>query len=407
MSKVTVNVSILQGRALPIPGLSCCLNDSSTSGQMATTDAQGLISCQFEANSRIRLSVYSKTGKAQETVGELELQGEEFAVQHFTAIVDLVKLDAETQAHPMGTQHQLFPDAYVPSRPTTRGDTGSNLEHPQGILPISGSDSQGNPLTKAQAKNAQLITLDNMTKMWPTVAKSKQSELQAFADEINSNLARYKLDTPLRKAHFFAQVMQELGPNFNPMESLNYAPSLTPRMRHGKPVNDINGKPEMINGLIQTFHYFRDNPKEAYLYGRTNEHPANEEQIANRAYSHEGNPVLGNGSTETGDGWRYRGRGCMQLTGKYNYKLFTTEYGLIWPNDKVDFIQQPELLDNGKYIARSGIWFWLKGNLYTIADNGSQSDIVDKITKNVNPKAKGGLKTDRQTKFKLTWGVFR
>jgi len=380
MSKVTVNVSILQGRALPIPGLSCCLNDSSTSGQMATTDAQGLISCQFEANSRIRLSVYSKTGKAQETVGELELQGEEFAVQHFTAIVDLVKLDAETQAHPMGTQHQLFPDAYVPSRPTTRGDTGSNLEHPQGILPISGSDSQGNPLTKAQAKNAQLITLDNMKKMWPAVAKNqkKVALLQAVMDELNKNLTKYKLDTPLQKAHFFAQSMKETGALFELEECLIYS-------EHAAKTAFARVVQEPYSNSLK---YCKPH--------------VNQVEFGNWIYANKN----GNGNHDTGDGYKYRGRGLLHITGKYNYSKFTSLYESTFRDAKAgDYLENPDLVSKSiKDSARAAIFFWIQSKAYDIATDASDHTV--KLVSRLINGGDNGL-PERIANFHLTHSVFR
>ena len=69
----------------------------------------------------------------------------------------------------------------------------------------------------SKQQTPQLITMGQMKKMWPDVRESK---MQPILDELNANLVNYKLDTNLRKAHFFAQVMQEVGPTFKLREYL-------------------------------------------------------------------------------------------------------------------------------------------------------------------------------------------
>ncbi|MCD7099395.1 hypothetical protein [Stenotrophomonas sp. MMGLT7] len=109
------------------------------------------------------------------------------------------------------------------------------------------------------------------------------AKLQSFVDEINENIEGYKLDTNLRLSHFFAQVREEAGANARTVENLDYSPE----------------------GLKGTFSYFRRNPSEAELYGRTSAHSADQEAIANRAYSNR----EGHGDPSLGEGWKYRGRG--------------------------------------------------------------------------------------------------
>ncbi|WP_123771088.1 hypothetical protein [Vulcaniibacterium tengchongense] len=126
------------------------------------------------------------------------------------------------------------------------------------------------------------------------------NKLQSVAKGINNNMEEYKLDVPLRLSHFFAQTREEAGANARTIENLDYSPE----------------------GLKATFEYFRNHPAEAELYGRTSEHPADQEAIANRAYSNR----EGHGAPEPGEGWRCRGRGLKILTLEKNYQSFQDEY---------------------------------------------------------------------------------
>ncbi|SAL35409.1 EF hand domain-containing protein [Caballeronia udeis] len=121
-------------------------------------------------------------------------------------------------------------------------------------------------------------------------------QLQAVVDELNPRLKDFNLGSRLRLSHFFAQIRQEAGVGLNTTENLNYRADV----------------------LTQKFGYFNSHRADAEVYGRTTEHLADPESIANRAYAHR----IGNGSVESGDGWKYRGRGLKQLTGKANYQGF-------------------------------------------------------------------------------------
>jgi predicted chitinase len=145
------------------------------------------------------------------------------------------------------------------------------------------------------------------------------SRLTAIADELNAALRNVLIkgliDTKRKLAHFLAQVKQEVGPDVRLTENLSYTPEV----------------------LKEKFSYFKKHPDEAELYGRTYEimeetkivkgkpvkvkvkkvRPADQEAIANRAYANRDN---GNGDVASGDGWRYRGRGMIQLTGRATTK---------------------------------------------------------------------------------------
>ncbi|WP_053007638.1 glycoside hydrolase family 19 protein [Pragia fontium] len=205
------------------------------------------------------------------------------------------------------------------------------------------------------------ITVEMLKKVFESVGDSKDTLLQEIANEINENSELYNLNTLLRINHFFAQVREETGPTCRVEENFNYSPS----------------------GL-KLFKYFKNNPDEAELYGRKIGQAAQAIEIANRAYNGDtGNRDLGNGGIESGDGWRYRGRGLKQLTGKDNYTQFNKQYKIIW-NGNEDFITNPDLLLEGKYAIRSAIFFWLHNSLYKLADKGVDEKTVNEITAEIN-----------------------
>ena len=156
----------------------------------------------------------------------------------------------------------------------------------------------------------------------------------------------YHVNTPLRIANFMAQIEHESG--LKPIsENLNYSK----------------------DGLLKTFpKYFNSN--NANFYARK------PELIANKVYCNR----MGNGNYESGDGWKYRGRGIIQITGKYNYDIFGISI-------KQDFINAPDLLLLPEYAIESALWFWVKNTLNDTADKGADDSIVQEITKRIN----GGL----------------
>ena len=83
------------------------------------------------------------------------------------------------------------------------------------------------------------------------------------------------------------------------------------------------------------------------------------EKIANIVYANR----MGNGDTESGDGWRYRGRGAVQLTGKNNYILTTRDNETWFPEDCVDFVANPELIATPKYAVRSAFLFFHRNGI--------------------------------------------
>lgn len=238
-----------------------------------------------------------------------------------------------------------------------------------------------------------VFTLTLMKQLFPSVPSQRQGDLQAIADELNAHLDFYKLDTPLRRTHFFAQIRQETGEGLVVEENFIYN----------------------AGALTQSFSYFRCHPEKACEHGyqtragrlKANGKPMTRsdfEAIANFAYG--GRTTLGNGDHASGDGWKFRGRGLKQLTGRYNYSRFQTwhdQHNAQWPQDRPDFLADPDLLLSMKYATRSAVSFWLNNHLYTLADQGSDAQVVNQITAVVN-KATASY-PQRREHFERFWKV--
>jgi len=237
------------------------------------------------------------------------------------------------------------------------------------------------------------FTLQMMQRLFP---QAQAPDLQEIIDELNAHLEFYKLDSPLRRTHFFAQILQEAGIGLRLEESFVWS----------------------ATSLIKTFSYFKVHPAEALVYGYGAVRPikadgtrmgrADFEAIANRAYGHKRD--LGNGSPESGDGWKYRGRGMKQLTGRANYREFTewqASHQAEFEGDVHDYEDNPDLLAQPKYAARSAAFFWVSNNLPELADRGAAHSEVDKITEVVNSFTDSY--GSRVKNFELIWsrGDFR
>jgi predicted chitinase len=232
-----------------------------------------------------------------------------------------------------------------------------------------------------------IFTLDIMKSLYPNVDIRKLPDLQAIADELNTHLDFYKLNTSQRRTHFFAQILEETGQNLKVEEEFTYRSS----------------------ALIALFSYFRSCPEAATRHGYlvkqglikedgTKMSQTDFEAIANGAYG--GRSELGNRGYSSGDGWKYRGRGLKQLTGRYNYNMFNQwhkENKSKWPEDHVDFLEFPELLLSMKYAVRSAANFWLRNKMYDVADKGNTPEIVDLITDIVNKGT--GSRSSRKINF--------
>jgi len=169
--------------------------------------------------------------------------------------------------------------------------------------------------------------------------------------------AEFGITKPAAQAMFIAQVGHESGGFTRTAENLNYTPQ----------------------GLLATFGK-RITVYQSDMLGRTAAHPANQEAIANLVYADR----LGNKSR--GDGWKYRGRGLIQITGQDNYRACGTAL-------KLDLVGNPRQLESDANAMRSAGWFWKS------LDCSRNANDIEWVTQRIN----GGLNglSDRQARYDI------
>jgi putative chitinase len=163
--------------------------------------------------------------------------------------------------------------------------------------------------------------------------------------------------TPVRAAHFFAQTAHETGGFKAFSENLNYS---------AQGLQGIFGK------------YFPGTLEESYA--------RQPEKIANRVYASR----MGNGDEASGDGWKYRGRGALQLTGKANYEAFAKYLG------KPEIVTNPDLVAT-TYAFESAMFFFDKNKLWDICDKGVSKETILALTKRINGGTHGLADREEKT----------
>jgi putative chitinase len=183
--------------------------------------------------------------------------------------------------------------------------------------------------------------------------------------QLPDTIAKFELNTSLRLAHFLAQAGHESGGFKLVKENLNYG----------------------AKGLLGVFKKYFPTQAKAALYERK------PEKIANLVYGNR----MGNGVEASGDGYKFRGRGYIQLTGKDNYKAFDS----IVPESILD---NPDLVAT-KYPLLSAAWFFHKNIIHIIADEGASDATVTRVTKRVNSGTIG--LPDRLKHFKQYYNLLK
>jgi len=189
------------------------------------------------------------------------------------------------------------------------------------------------------------VTADNIRKIFPN---ARPDLVEAIVDNWPAAEAA-GINTPRRVQHFFAQIGAETGGLHAISENLNYK----------------------VKGLHDTFGASRISGADCERLGRSDAHPADQEGIANLVYGGEwGRDNLGN--TQTGDGWRYRGSGYIQTTGRTNFKACGHE-------------ETPDELRTPDAGFRAALVYWTDHKLNAVADAGD----VRAVRKKINPALKG------------------
>lgn len=183
-----------------------------------------------------------------------------------------------------------------------------------------------------------MITVEQFVEMFP-----KNKNPQGWTTALNEVLPTYKIDTPERIASFLAQCGHESAGFTVLQENLNYS----------------------ADGLNKIFKKYFPTLDSAQPYARK------PEMIANRVYGGR----MGNGDEASGEGYKFRGRGPIQLTGKDNY---TACSDFLFQDDTL--VQNPDMLLDPEYALHSACWFWWKNDLNNYADS---ADLVT-MTKRIN-----------------------
>jgi len=199
--------------------------------------------------------------------------------------------------------------------------------------------------------------------------KSLQTKIGIPADgawgpgTFKAAMAYYKL-SPVRAAHFFAQTAHETGGYKAFGENLNYS----------------------ADGLLGIFKKYFPDKATATRYARQ------PEKIANRVYASR----MGNGNEASGDGWRYRGRGALQLTGRDNYLAFSK------------YCNRPDVMSNPDIVAtelafESAMFFFERNKLWAICDQGITDSAILALTKKINGGTHGLADRSEKTKKYFMW----
>jgi putative chitinase len=184
-----------------------------------------------------------------------------------------------------------------------------------------------------------LITKDELGRI---LDKASAENIDKYYNALNKGMIKYGINTRLRMAHFIAQLAHESANFKYSSENLNYS---------SKALRAVFGK-----------YFPSDDLAEEYA--------RKPEKIANRVYGGR----MSNGDESSGDGWKYRGRGLIQLTGKDNYTKCGAAIGL-------NLVEQPDLLaDDAEAAVMAAGWFWDSRKLNNYADN----DDVLTVTKRIN-----------------------
>lgn len=199
---------------------------------------------------------------------------------------------------------------------------------------------------------------------------AKAADAEKYLPFLQGTCKAYDITSPRRIAGFLSQIGHESDGLRVLTENLNYS----------------------VDALLKLFGRHRISEADAKRHGRTEQQAAHQEAIANLIYGGEwGHKHLGN--THPGDGWRFRGRGLKQLTGRDNYKRCGDAIG-------EDFTANPDRLLLPVNAALSAGWFWKTNKLNELADTGD----VRAMTKVVNGGANG--LPERQALYAQGMAVF-
>lgn len=187
-----------------------------------------------------------------------------------------------------------------------------------------------------------MTNIFDKAKLQQIMPAARDEDIDRYLEALNTELPKYGVDTPARMAHFIAQIAHESGSFKYKSENLNYS---------AKALRAVFSK-----------YFYTDEMAERYA--------RKPEDIANVVYANR----MGNGNSVSGDGWRYRGRGLIQLTGRENYANCAKFIGM-------DCESNPHMLaENAAAAVSAACWFWQSRKLNDLAD----FDDIKSITRKIN-----------------------
>ncbi|PWK86745.1 putative chitinase [Fulvimonas soli] len=220
----------------------------------------------------------------------------------------------------------------------------------------------------ADAHNCTFITMQMLEAADPDGSSATHEAVLGY---LNKFAREYAVNTPARMAHFLSQIGHESGFQAT-TESLSYSAK---RMHQifgckGGPKNYSAAQDDCTKGRL------RDK-----LWTQQSDYEHNAENLGNYVYANRN----GNGDEASGDGYKYRGRGLIQLTGRTNYQGFQDRHNALNPDDQQSFIDHPELVaDNTEYAVESAFYFWDAHGINATADTGTVKDVTEAVNGGTN-----------------------
>lgn len=226
------------------------------------------------------------------------------------------------------------------------------------------------------------VTYNQLNTIFP---QASDANLNIVVAELQGRLEEFKLDTPTRLRHFFSQIKGEVGPQMKgKTEGFQFSPA-----------------------TLRSFsRYYREHPVESENDGYEKNSAgriirrADEQAIGRKHYLR----LNGNRQNNPDDGYNFRGRGLIQVTGYEKYIGFMEGYHEYWSDEAPDTVSEPEKINTMPYAIRSALWFWLHYEVYSLDKGNGYSDVVA-VTKRVNGGNMG--LAERQEAYLLCEQVFQ
>jgi len=206
----------------------------------------------------------------------------------------------------------------------------------------------------------QIITLAMLIAAEPSNTEAYNLSILPY---LNKYARIYEVNAPKRIAHFLSQAAHESRFRIRE-ENLNY------NARQMRKTFGCRGGPGKYSAACDDCKNGRLRDK---LWSQEDNYAHNAENLGNYVYANR----MDNGDESSGEGFKYRGRGIIQVTGKSGYRSFQTEHNLRCPDDHQDFVANPDLVStNLGYGIESGFVFWSRNNLNSVADAGNVHDVT-------------------------------